>query len=293
MQESSIANIVFVNYYGVGDLFNSREFVKDIMRQVPDKNFYYIHGKPEEIFEDIPIPKWEGEGSIIATTPTAVIGNSLFINTWIGRDSRYVLPGIGCKVGQNKQMFNDMLNGYGLVFEGENDYYWPKIDWERLRYNMFVERARWKNLQDKEFVIISNGWVNSSQSSNFDFNPVIDELTDKYPDLMFIETHKTGLVKPNLRFSGHLWPDIFNGLDVNYISSLALHSKLVVGRSSGPFTCCMTADFMNDFDRKALTFVGHGNAAYFIDNPLVAKARLKYITDMSNPIYHIEKVLNE
>lgn len=288
----AITKVVFVSYYGVGDLFNSREFVKDIMRQTPDKEHFYVHGKPENIFEDIPLPKWKGRGEIIATCPTKIIDDALFINTWIGRDSKYVLPGIGCKIYKNKEMFNDMLgSSYGIRLEGDGDYYWPKIQWNRVSH---LDRVvKWLGtVPTKKHVIISNGVVNSSQSENFDFTPIIEKLVRKYPDTPFIETHRTGIKADNLFFSGDITGDV-GGVDVNQIAFLALGSKLVVGRSSGTFTCCMTADFMKDFNRKALTFVSHSNAGYFIDNPIQANAKLVAITDMSDPLYHIERMLNE
>ena len=77
----NFSKVVFFNYYGVGDLFNSREFVRDVMKQAPDKEYFYDHGKPENIFEDIPIRKYPKHSPCIATTPTRLLDDTLFINT--------------------------------------------------------------------------------------------------------------------------------------------------------------------------------------------------------------------
>jgi hypothetical protein len=191
-------------------------------------------------------------------------------------------------------MFNDMLNPLGFKFDGDGDYYWPSVSYGNLKYLPNVENELKKALHGYDgYVIISNGHVNSLQAENFDFVPVIKKLCNTYPKTLFIETHKTGLEFDSLIFSGEITKDVVEGIDVNYLSYIALKSKLVVGRSSGPFTCCITRSFMSDFNRKAVTFVSHKNAAYFVDNYHVPNAKLMYLTDISDPAYHIMRILDE
>ncbi len=290
------SKIVFFNYYGVGDLFNSRQFIKDIMNQFPNKEYFYDHGKPANLFEDVDIKKYHEHSPCIATTPTRLIDDTLFINTWIGRDSKYVLPGIGCKISQNRRMFNDLLNEYGIRLMHHNDYYIPKIEWGRLRHLDIVEKWLFADSEYRSFILICNGSVHSEQADNFDLTQIIYRLSSMYPDKYIVVTEPLPVMLSNIIPTHYIMQGI-QGTDVNYISYLSLYADLVVGRSSGPFTCCMTNDFVNPVApaKKAITFVRHPNAGYFVDDVGSVKSKL-YISlakEEDKIIKDIETALNE
>ena len=46
--------ITFYNHFGAGDIFESREFVKDLMKILPADEYRYAHGKNPKILLDIP-----------------------------------------------------------------------------------------------------------------------------------------------------------------------------------------------------------------------------------------------
>ena len=45
--------IIFYNHFGYGDLFNSREFVKELMKLLPADMYFYAHNKNKRTLEDI------------------------------------------------------------------------------------------------------------------------------------------------------------------------------------------------------------------------------------------------
>ena len=121
--------VTFYCHYGNGDLFESREFVRDIRNLIPADAYFYAHGKPERMFEDIPWLQFtKVDSKMNMHSPSTIIDNCLYINTWIGRDSKYVLPQIGCVIENSYKMFNDILRPYGVKLSKDVYEYIPEID---------------------------------------------------------------------------------------------------------------------------------------------------------------------
>ena len=75
--------LVFYNHFGAGDIFESREFVKDYMKQFPAKEYWYAHGKHPRILADMPELRYTPiDDSMNCRMPFFNKGNSLYVNTW-------------------------------------------------------------------------------------------------------------------------------------------------------------------------------------------------------------------
>src|ERR1041385_4825816 len=174
--------VIFYNAFGNGDIFESREFVKAWMKLVPSHKYCYAHGKNPRILLDIPELEFK-EFTIHMDSMRGVwddLNGNLYVNTWIGRDGQYVLPGIGCTVEKLYQMHNDMLKVYDLAkLEGEPIDYIPKIDY--YVYDL-LETAKFLADHPEDKIYIDNGLVQSNQAKNFDFSNIIKTVADNHKD---------------------------------------------------------------------------------------------------------------
>jgi len=254
--------VIFYNHFGNGDIFESREFVKEYMKKIPAENYYYAHGKHPSILADIPELKFtdvteEMSGMNSVTT----INNVLHINTWIGRDSKYVLPGIGCVVEKLYEMHNDILRSLGISpLEKEPFEYVPSID-----YSYYYTKVVDLFLQDfpQQKVLISNGNVQSGQAENFDFTPAILRLADALPEVSFILTEKREIVKKNVFFTADITQTKF-GFDLNEVSYLSRFCDTIIGRNSGPHVFTQVRDNWLDPSKATLSFTKVSGASHFI-----------------------------
>src|SRR5574344_1404999 len=98
-------NVYFFNNYHNGDVFYSKEFVKEIKSKI-GKNHYYIHNNDFSILKDMNIEQ------IKKSTPkndisVLQIENDIYINTWIGQQqSKYLST--GCNLNANYNIFCDI-----------------------------------------------------------------------------------------------------------------------------------------------------------------------------------------
>jgi len=252
--------VVFYNHFGAGDIYESREFVKYWMKCFPTSSFYYAHGKDKEIIKDIPnITSIEVTEIMHSMAMFVIDKDTIYINTWIGRDGRYVLPGIGCVVEKLYEMHSDMLSvlGLGTLPNQPHDYI-PKINFEYYKTDTID-----KFVKDREkIVLISNGPVQSCQAENFDLNAVVSLLCDEYKDITFVVTQGVDFEKDNLFTTS----DIINKgmFDLNEIAYLGKSCKLIIGRNSGPQVFCQNYDTWMDETKTIMSFTYKRIASHFV-----------------------------
>lgn len=233
-------NIVgFYNSYGSGDIFESREFIRDVMRLLPARKYVYYTGKSSRLLMDI------RDLEVVSTGVPAVLDSmkpfvhdtvhgNLFFNTWIGRDSGYVLPGIGCTVEGLHDMWNDMLRPFSVQLSEDipleylTSYNYSKYD--IVGINEYMD-----SIVGTKKVYISNGDVHSLQADNFDMTPMIIELARRFSTVRFFVTAD----KANLPTIGNIVNAnslIPNHLDSNLpeLSYLSRWCGVTIGRNSGP-----------------------------------------------------------
>lgn len=245
--------VYFYNHFGAGDIFESREFVKAWMEIIPANDYFYAHGKHPSILADIPTLKYCEVNSLMdGMRDIAVIGNNLYVNTWIGRDGSYVLPGIGCTVDQLYRMHNDML---GKITEkrlnGKPYDYFTDIDFSYYKTDEVDKFINTYKSVDK--ILISNGPVQSCQADNFDFFPIIEKLSIKFPDKFFLLTSPySDIAFDNVFFTQSIIGKF--SFDLNEIAYLSRFCNTIIGRSSGPFTFASTKENWDNPDKKFISF---------------------------------------
>ncbi len=252
--------IVFYNHFGNGDIFESREFVKEIYKTVDAKEYIYSHGKNHRLLLDMPF--LEQDSSYVATLSprdsVVVSDNTMYINTWIGRDSSYVLPGIGCTVEMLCKMYKDM----GFTIRYNPYYYIPRIDF--TYYNTRRIATEMQLARKHKKVLISNGNVQSCQADNFPFEPIINRLAEKYPDVLFYITSAMNYSNSNIIETNSITDCEGLGSDLNEIAYLSTYCDLIVGRSSGPFVFAQNFDNVFDFSKTFLAFTYMYSGGFFL-----------------------------
>jgi hypothetical protein len=282
--------IIFYNHFGVGDIFESREFVKEWMRIVPSNSYHYSHGKNPRILLDISNLQFK-EITQHMNPMRGVwddLNGNLYVNTWIGRDGRYILPGIGCTVEGLYRMHNDMLKVYNLgELSGEPVDYIPDINYDVYNISagsdlMMQTEGRW--------VYIDNGLVQSNQAQNFAFNPIVEQIARNYSDRNFLVTHEFETEQTNIHFTNHYTGGV--GFDLNEVSFMSLFCDVLIGRNSGPHVYTQVLKNVSASAKKLLSFTYHQQGSSFVVNTDVAIQKLwSPATTFKGVIQEIERAM--
>jgi hypothetical protein len=103
-------------------------------------------------------------------------------------------------------------------------------------------------------ILVCDGNVNSGQSHNFSFTPIVENLSENNPNCLFLSTNQLYHNKSNI-ISTH--PQITELLpDLLQISLISTYCDIIVGRASGPYCFSQTKENFND-DKK--TFISFSN----------------------------------
>ena len=174
--------IYFYNQCNNGDLFYSREFIKDIQNKIGDSH-YYIQKNDPSIFKDIDIELINIKSLDVIPDESLVLfkkDDDLYINTWIGqwmnRDRKFA-PNLST----NYSLFTHIYNEIGIQIE-PIDFYIPKVNFEKIDK---INIDNFFNNLNKKPILVCNGDVYSVQSENFDFDPIINELSYIFQDMLF------------------------------------------------------------------------------------------------------------
>ncbi|GAH15859.1 unnamed protein product, partial [marine sediment metagenome] len=122
----------------------------EIMAKFPATEFYYAHGKNPRVFEDIEnLGYCRIDEFCDNSKHFNFVGNQdtldFYINTWIGLDPKYVLPGLGCTIRKNLEMYNDTFKAANvdLVLEREYVNYIPSIDFSKINKENIARTKEW------------------------------------------------------------------------------------------------------------------------------------------------------
>jgi len=252
--------IVFFNHAHRGDVFISRAFLTHIMEEI-DIEFSYAHFWGEYLLRDMNIGYIDIDKESILSDKrhvgNFVLGNVLYINTWIGNYFNHSKPRYGeCNLKSTYELM------YSEIFECVRDKfkidiqlkniieYFPSIDYSYFKIdgiNKFIE----DNNNPK--VLLCNGPVFSGQCEyNGDMQDIIRTLSEKYSDTTFITTHRVDCNNQNVKHTGDIIQS--NESDLNEISYLSKFCNVIIGRSSGPFTFANTKYNIFDENKSFLCF---------------------------------------
>ena len=253
--------IIFFNQYHNGDCFVGKGWVRNIINQIPNVDFFYAHGKHPDLLKDLgctymPIHQLKEVGIKDNIRIAQSTVGDIYINTWCGafqgelfghdEHSNYIIQHIMysmyCRV--LKQEFN--LE----VHQSSNPHdYLPFIDFSY--YNTKPADDFVASLNGKDLTVFCNGPSLSGQSTMGDMKNIIDALSDKFPDKIFVTTQDIGIKKNNIRTTN----EIFNQeCDINEIAYLTKFAKVIVGKNSGPSTFSLYDENLRDKNKTIFCF---------------------------------------
>lgn len=245
--------ITLYNHYNYGDIFLSRMIIKGLSTKF--KINYYHKLKPN-LFEDLDNVSEHPNNNLHNYNVSSTNFSGKIINTWIGQKSyKYLLNSEedGCCFVNYWRMLTEVFNNMGIeIMEPES--YLPTVNYQNLsdfdtiskKFHDIIDRY-------KKVILISNGDVLSQQSSNFDFTPIIKDLSQKHPDYIFLVTKSIKHDSENIVYTS----DITNkDPDLLYISYFSTKSNVIIGRSSGPYVSSFVQENILDENK---TFIAINN----------------------------------
>jgi hypothetical protein len=243
MEEVYFNKIVFFNYYHSGDIHVSRSFIKFISEfGYPCE---YWHKNDASLLSDtnvkyIPLKTNRFERNF----SHGIVNGTLYINTWYNSALPY-LDEYKLTFDCLYYYFVDVIKRYFKIdIAIYNPWmFFPEIDYSKFQiYN--VDKF-FTSVKNGKRIFISNGMVASGQSTNFDFNQIINKISVKYPKyLFFISNKSASIIKyDNIFFT----KDIINiqGSDLNENSYISTKCDIIIGRHSGSYTYSITRDNYN------------------------------------------------
>lgn len=270
--------VCFYSHFGNGDLFNSREIIRWIIKENPDYRYFYAHSKDPKLFFDIPELSYSSLYSFMDGNKAFILGSchDLYINTWIGRNSKYVLPGIGCTLKKYVEMFNDtikVLNNSSIslkLLPENSEQFLPTINFSLMDGLSDIKYTVNSLLKNYNFsVLICTGDVWSNQADNFDMGNVSRYLADKFPRVLFLTTTKIESDLNNLIYTEDITKLNSDLIQISYIST---YCRIIVGRSSGPYVFTQIKENLNNPEKIFISFTKHVNASQLApDIPTLSK----------------------
>ena len=225
---------LFNNYHN-GDIFYSRLITQNL-KDLFDIEYY--HSTPLSQFEDFKNIK---EFNI--STPRFYENTSMSFDTWVGQNNAEFLRGTLCSFYTGKKILINIFNQLGLTIPKDEDLL-PYVIYDNLKHIDSVKNklSNYDNFLSK--ILISNNDVQSGQSVNFDFDPIINVLSDMFPNHLFLITNPTSIIKNNVV---QIKDITGNDFDLLYISYISTKCDIIVGRASGPYCYChVKENLMNE-----------------------------------------------
>jgi hypothetical protein len=261
----------FYNYFNNGDVFFSRIILKPFFNKF-NLNFY--HKEKHGLFRDIKninencgIPNeydWEKNKIFISDDLYSTPINCWLAQTIEGRGEPFQnYPFPGCAFENYVELSKEISKLFELdTFSVEE--YLPTVQYQNLENYENIKKLMLECKQKfNKIVLISNGDVRSSQSSNFNFFPYIDKISDELKNVLFITTENTNLKKNNILNSFEITNVIPDLLEISLISTFC---DVIVGRASGPYCFSQVKENLLDTNKTFVCFCNNVHIAKFYQN---------------------------
>jgi hypothetical protein len=270
-----MTDLCFFQYFHNGDLFSSKEYVRQIIQETDCFNFKYYHFNHEKVLRDLKIPA-AGDPLFLGkngkSIPVIFFNNSsLFINTWIEAPVR---NNINLNIEKIHGINHYRLRAYWkYIFDILNTSFNTKLSLKPVEqyvadidFTYFDVNNIDLRLTNKKRVLVSNGEVKSNQSFAGTMDNLVVLLALKFPNCEFYCTHKFITTHSNIFFTDDILPTDKENLkmnlvswtrtncDLNEISYFSQSCDIIIGRNSGPFIFCLTKNNVFDSSKTFISF---------------------------------------
>jgi hypothetical protein len=265
-------HLTFFQYFHNGDLFSSKEYVRQIKNELKNFKIDYLHYGHEDVLKDLGVPL-VGTPDILGykskRAPEFIeTDNRLFINTWNSvfyKNNPSIKEKVGTGINPEKlhiqwegifKKINSKFN-VNLLLKEKTEYT-PHINFSFFNTSIIDNYLK---SYIGPAVLICNGEVHSGQSFSGTMTDIIKTLSNNNPTVTFFCTTKIPLDLPNVKYTDDLfsvestsnnWVRL--NCDLNEISYLSQHCKVIVGRNSGPFVFSLTRSNIHDQSKIFISF---------------------------------------
>jgi hypothetical protein len=232
--------VLFYNHWHNGDVHMSRSYVRDLMSLLGDCDYYYYHKNDKKLLADIDYLQAVSE----------IIDADIAIDTWIGQyhykgmDEKERIENrssfLGCNFPHYYAVMSQAYDDLGLSRAIKSiDYYIPDIAYEKFYIKNIEE---FFCVHAELSVLISNNPTMSGQAPAVEFDSIVSILANEFPLVCFIMTNPgtVKLEKTNVFYCSDIVNSPVKTNDLNEISYISTHCKVIVGRSSGPYSFSIT-----------------------------------------------------
>ena len=249
------------NHWHYGDIFTSRSLIKPLLTKF---NIIFYHNLKAPLLSDIEgLTEIQGIPFGFDINSSDLTQNK--INAWIGQSQMkyYHRYESGCSLKNYLSFVFEVLDFYNIPKE-DTEYYLPEIDFTKIvKHDEIKSQLKTYKNQYKKIVFISNGDVHSGQSVNFDFTPIIMNLSYEHPEVLFLLSEKNNIQSHNIKFTSDmtlLSPDLLQ------ISLISTFCDIIIGRASGPFTYSLVKENILDKNKKFISFNNNPVDANYYNN---------------------------
>ena len=200
-----MSRIVFFNHYHRGDMHTQKEFIKQVMRELPEIKFEYMHYNPRKLTDEFKINHVGAPSQLNHKQKFYELKDTLFINTWVGCDWD-----IFCKHGGINM--HTIYDGWGIIFEKINqvfdsnlklnqskESYLPRINFDFINkdgIDYYIE-----NNDPEGRILICNNKPNSDQSFADNMQEYIVALAEENSNVHFICTDTLDVELDNVAYT--------------------------------------------------------------------------------------------
>ena len=253
-------NIILYNHFHNGDIFFARMLI-NILIEKYDITFY--HNLKTPLLNDIDgVNEINGIPEILPIHDNYL--DKFLVNTWIGQKGMIYVSKInnGCTFENYVVLCKEISNFYSIEI-GEVEDLIPDINFQNLNGLDIIDDKLNSFGQFKKRVLISNGPVLSQQSINFDFTEIINEISNKHKDILFIVTEPINSHNINVICS-----DVLTSAkpDLLYISYISTKCDIIIGRASGPHTFARIKRNLMDSNKTFISFNHTYSEGKFYEN---------------------------
>lgn len=237
-----------------------------------DAQFFYAHSMNPDVLNDMGI-----ESTALPALPPKAkflnLGDTIFINTWIGAYFDTLKVPNECTLRFNYEMWrsiywyiNENFPGTDLIMDHVERYY-PFVNYSNIHRD---EVENFVSKEPRKKILVSNGPCHSNQCA-YDGNMenIINALAAMFPDKVFIATSKFDTVQPNVFFTSNIITT--KKCDLNEISYLSNSCGLVIGRNSGPYCFSVTDVNINNPNKTFYAFGERETDSFMHGLPTKAK----------------------
>lgn len=244
--------VTFFSDWHNGDIFSNKQFVKHFSEVLVknDISVEYAANKPIEVI-NLHIPYRnidEYRPHVDLSKAVVLVGEHLFINTWIGNYPRTPGHNYFNQIPMWNSIRADVFGYTGVDVE-----LGPIYDYISEIEEDMVKKI---TLPSPHTILICNTTIGAGQSWLKDYDKIAEYLSPLFPRFEFLFAQKFETSLPNVSFTDDITSRAGqDGFDLAEIGLFSQQCRVIVTNSSGPGTFIMTKNNFNDRNKTIIAFV--------------------------------------